>query len=157
MENYLSILEESLQKKYAILQTIENINGKQLELIQDLDMSLEAYDAYVDEKDVCIGQLDKLDEGFEGLYEKIAGQLQQNRQKYAEQIRRMQELIRQITEKSVSIQAQEARNKEAVEQFFRGKRQGIRKARLSSKAALDYYQSMNQSKVVDAQFMDKKK
>lgn len=157
MENYLSILEESLQKKRNVLKRIEEINQKQLVLIQSEDMSLESYDAYVDEKDECITALNKLDEGFEILYKNISEELQQNRAKYAEQIKRLQVLIKEVTDLSVSIQAQEARNKDAVTKYFAKQRQGIRSSRLSSKAALGYYQNMNNSQVVEAQFMDKKK
>lgn len=157
MENYLSILAESLQKKIVVLKQIEGINHKQLTLIQSEDMSLESYDAYVDEKDECITALNKLDEGFELLYQNIAKELQQNRAKYTEQIKQLQALIKEVTDLSVSVQAQEARNKDAVTKYFAQQRQGIRSSRLSSKAALGYYQNMNNSQVVEAQFMDQKK
>lgn len=157
MENYLNILEESLHKKTEVLKQIVDINQKQLALLQGGEMSLEGYDAYVDQKGLCIEQLGRLDDGFELLYEKIAAQLSNNCAAYADQIKRLQDGIREVTELSMSIQAQETRNKEEVEKYFAGQRREIRGARLTSKAAMDYYQNMNNMKNVESQFMDKKK
>lgn len=157
MENYLDILEESLIKKSQVLDRVQCISQKQLDLLDSAEMSLESYDKYVDEKSECIDALNRLDDGFEVLYQKIAGELQDNRQKYGEQIKRLQKLIAEVTEKSVSIQALEARNKSRVEDYFRKEKKNIRTARLTSQAALNYYQNMNNIKNVQAQFLDKKK
>lgn len=157
MENYLDILEESLIKKSQVLDRVQCISQKQLELLDSAEMSLESYDKYVDEKAECIDALNRLDDGFEVLYQKIAGELQDNRQKYGEQIKRLQKLIAEVTEKSISIQALEARNKSRVEDYFRKEKKSIRTARMTSQAAMNYYQNMNNIKNVQAQFLDKKK
>ena len=62
-----------------------------------------------------------------------------------------------MTEKSVAIQAQEARNKNLAENYFAKAREDLKKNRKSSRAALDYYRNMNKMQVVSPQFMDKKK
>lgn len=157
MENYLDILENSLRRKSEVLDRIQDINRRQLLLLEEEEMSMEQYDALVDEKSECIDALNKLDDGFEVLYQNIARELEQNRTRYAEQIKRLQALIREVTDKGVEAQAQEARNKEKVVAFFAKQRQQLKHARVSSKAALDYYQNMNNMKNVQAQFMDKKK
>ena len=72
-------------------------------------------------------------------------------------LERLQQLVTEVTETSVTIQAQEARNKKLIENFFRKEREGIRVGRQSSKAAYDYYKNMNRSSVVPPQFMDSKK
>ena len=157
MESYLDILENSLQKKAQILDRIQIANQKQLTLLEKNELDLEKYDAYVDEKAECIEALNKLDEGFELLYRNIAEELQKDRAKYAIQISRLQQLIREVTEKSVTIQAQETRNKDKVTAYFSHRKQELKHARVSSRAAFDYYQSMNNLKNVEAQFMDQKK
>ena len=67
----------------------------------------------------------------------------------------MQELISEITEKSVSIQAQEARNKGMIENYFARERGQLRQSRQVSKAAYGYYKSMSNG--VSSQLLDQKK
>lgn len=117
---------------------------------------MEDFDAYVDKKDVLIQKLIKLDEGFDLLYERIKEQIQDHKDTYKGQIARLQELISQITEKSVSIQAQESRNKTMVEQHFKNLRQEMKQSRKSSKAAYGYYKSMSNTNIVGPQYMDEK-
>lgn len=72
------------------------------------------FDETVEAKSACIDQLNQLDSGFEKLYAQVAEELDQNREDYAKEIRDMQQCIRRVTDKSVKIQAQEARNKELM-------------------------------------------
>ena len=69
----------------------------------------------------------------------------------------MKQLITGITEKSVTIQSQEARNRKLVEQRFSQERKKVRSMRNTSTVANQYYKNMSRLNVVDAQFMDKKK
>lgn len=165
IENYLDILEESLQRKIQVLDKISDYNVKQEQLFRTIHNQPEAvtnpdfdkFDEYVEEKESLIQELTKLDSGFDTLYQRISEQLKQNRAQYAEKIKILQELISRIMEKSVAIQAQEARNKDLVEQYFKNVRAGIKTGRKSSKAAYDYYKNMNRTNVIPPQFMDTKK
>ena len=157
IENYLQVLEESLLKKMGVLDRIEEANRRQERILKDDSVPEEEFDQSIEEKGVLIDELNKLDEGFETLYENIKEQLLAGKERYKVQIASIQKLIAQVTEKSVSIQAQEARNKVLAESFFSERKQELQKGRKSSKAALDYYRNMNQSQVVMPQFMDKKK
>ena len=154
---YLNILKESLEKKIEALMSIEEIGNAQSELLKKESLDMEAFDRTVDEKDTYINELNKLDEGFETLYDKIKEELLEQKAQYAEQIKHLQELIGEITDKSVAIQAQESRNKALVEKHFTRERQELGKSRISSKAAYGYYKNMNKSTVVDSHFMDQKK
>lgn len=157
IENYLGILEESLHKKLNILDKIAEYNSSQEQLLKRGEVSLNELDANMDQKDLLIQKLVELDEGFESLYGRIKEQLSQNKDAHKEQIRRLQELISQTMEKSISIQAQEARNKKLVENYFVGEKKQLRQGRKASKAAYGYYKSMSNSNVVSSQFMDSKK
>ncbi|MCH5270567.1 MAG: flagellar protein FliT [Lachnospiraceae bacterium] len=157
MDNYLEILEDSLKQKSVILDKIMEYNGKQEALLKQEKMSLEDFDFYMDQKDELIEQLNRLDDGFETLYERIRQQLQENKDAHKEQIGRLQRLITQVTEKSVSIQAQETRNKKLVEEYLARERQQLGQDRQTSKAAYDYYKSMSNTGAVMPQFMDQKK
>lgn len=157
IENYLVILEDSLKQKIAILDEITEWNTEQEALLKQEELPLEEFDNCVDRKDTLIQKLGELDEGFDSLYEKIREQLLANKESYKTQIARIQQLISEVTEKSVSIQAQEARNKKAVEDHFAKERQQLREGRQNSKAAYDYYKNMSNTNVVPPQFMDQKK
>lgn len=155
-DSYLNILEESLQNKLQIMAKIQEYNLRQQEVFQAQDVNLEEYDKYVDRKSNLIDELMTLDNGFEVLYRNVEQELKGNRQKYAEQIKRLQELVTKVTEESVTIQAQEARNKKTVEGYFRKERSGLAQNRKNSKAAYDYYKSMSHSQMNSSQFLDSK-
>lgn len=155
--NYLALLEESLRRKLQVLDEIQKYNLRQQEIFQSPNVDMEKFDEYVAEKGELIDRLTSLDNGFEKLYAQIAEELEGNREQYAEQIKELQGLVTEVTDKSVVIQVQEARNKKLIETYFRSERDGIRRGRKSSQAAINYYKSMNKSSVVMPVFMDDKK
>lgn len=155
-ENYLVILEESLRRKLQVLEDIQAYNQRQQEIFQADNVDLDQFDSYVDEKGVLIERLNSLDNGFERLYANVAQELSGNREKYGDQIKRLQGLVSKVTEAGIAVQAQEARNKKLIEEYFRRQREGIREGRKSSKAAFDYYKNMSKSSVVMPQIIDRK-
>lgn len=157
IENYLKILEESLEKKLVVLNEIAVYNDEQEELLKQDGVSMEVLDRNMDQKGELIQKLTELDDGFEMLYERVREQLLKNRELYKQQIKRLQELIAKITDQSVSVQAQEARNKKLVETYFAKEKGRLRQGRQASKAAYDYYKNMNNTNVVPPQIMDQKK
>lgn len=157
INSYLSILEDSLEKKKEVLSSIQEANQEQNELLKADKLDLERFDGLVDKKDAFIKELEKLDEGFEALYEKIRQELLQNKAMYAEQIKRIQALISEVTEKSVSIQAQETRNRDLVAAHFSKERTALGQGRKSSKAAYSYYQNLSKAIQEEKRIMDMKK
>ncbi len=156
MDNYLKILEESLRKKLQVLDEIQAYNEKQKQVFQSDSVELDEFDAAVEEKGKLIEQISKLDEGFETLYSSVAKELDGNREKYTKQIQTLKQLIQQVTEKGVSVQAQEARNKALIEAYFAKERNQLRQGRQASKVAYDYYKSMSNADTVPPQFLDSK-
>ena len=77
-------------------------------------------------------------------------------QRYAAQIKEMQAKVAKVTELSVSVQAQEARNKKLVENYFARERAGIGQRRKNAKSAFDYYKSMSGAGYVPPQMYDNK-
>lgn len=157
INQYLTILIESLQKKSKVLDEIQRCNERQADLFKASDASLEAFDGTVEEKGKLIEALLKLDEGFETLCARIAEEVATHKELYADQIRQLQELIRKVTDQSVTIQAQEARNKELVENYFRKQKRQLKSKKQSSQAAINYYKNMSKTSVVSPQFLDSKK
>ncbi len=156
MENSLNILAESLDRKLAVLQKIQAYNKKQEAAFLGGAVELEEFDAAIGEKGRLIEEINGLDAGFEALYQRISEELKTDRGRYAAQIRELQQKIAAVTELGVAVQAQEARNKQLVEQYFAKRRAGIREGRVSSRAAYNYYKSMSNTNAVPPQFMDSK-
>ncbi len=157
MESQLTILSESLDKKLEVLRKIQEYNRRQEEVFsaEKVDMSL--FDDAVEEKQRLIDEVVRLDDGFEIMYEKLARELEGNRLRYAAQIRELQAKVAKVTELSVSVQAQEARNKKLIESYFAKERANIGQRRKSARSAFDYYKSMSSTGYTQPQMYDSKK
>lgn len=157
IDNYLNILEDSLKKKSDILDKIKEICLNQSTLIKEENFNIDAYDKSVDAKDVLIDELTKLDDGFESLYNKIKDEMSNNKEMYADQIKRIQVLISDVTEKGVEIQALELRNRDGVANQLNNERLKIGKQRRSAKAVYGYYSSISKAAREDSGAVDFKK
>ena len=151
------VLVESLEKKSRILDEIIQENEAQETLLRQDELDLEALDVSADRMGELAEKLELLDEGFEAVYDRIREELIKNKSVYRGEIRRMQELIAEITEKVVGINAARMRNKLQAEKQFKKSRQRIGKATSKMKASQNYYNNMNRLNFVDPQFYDNKK
>lgn len=156
-EGYLQILIESLEKKNIVLDKVIELDKQQAELSAHQPMDMEAYDKLVDEKGELIDEINRLDDGFSATYELVKDEVQANPEPYREQVLNLQKLIRDAVDKGVTIEAQEKRNRAALENVFRMKRHEIKQMKISNKAAAQYYKAMSRINDVDPQLMDKKK
>ena len=68
----------------------------------------------------------------------------------------MKLLIKSVTEKRTEIQSIEARNKQRIEAQFAKTKQTIKQAKMSTKAAMEYYDKMSKINTINPQMMDKK-
>ena len=155
-ENYVDIMLQSLKKKEQVLKAIIDENLKQREILEDVNGDADAFDATMEMKAKLIEQLEQLDSGFEKLFERMKDELEGNKDKYAGQIRQMQQYIRSVTDKSIEIQAQEARNKDLMISKFASVKKQVKTMRRSSAAASQYYKTMSKVNLIDPQFMDGK-
>lgn len=156
-KNYISIMIQSLKKKLAILNAIEKLNLRQKDELEDSALDPEDFDKTVGEKAAYIEELDKLDAGFQELFDRVKEELNTNRALYCEEIKQMQELIRQLTEKSTAIQVEEARNKRLMEQKFMSVKKQVREVRTSQRIVNQYYKNMMKTNFIEPQFTDSKK
>jgi len=158
MENtYIDIMIQSLQKKEAVLKEIQKQNQLQKSVLEDPKADPDDFDKTVEAKTNLIEQIIHLDSGFDKLYDRLKEELQGNKDAYTDKIKTMQNLIRTITDLSMEIQAQEARNKDLMTRKFVNIKERAKVVRTNSKAVSQYYQNMMQLNVVDPQFMDNKK
>lgn len=154
---YVVAMRESLEKKVKVLEEILRISQHQQKILEKKPMDYKLFDQCVDDKDICIEKIEKMDEGFDLLYQRVGNELKEHREQYAEEIQKMQSLISEITDKSVTIQALEQRNRQALEQIFLEERRELGRGKRSMSVAKNYYQTMGNMNVAGAQFMDQKK
>ena len=156
-QEYLNILITSLRKKGSILRELLAKTEEQKALLTDETFSEERFMELTEEKTVLLDNLNQQDDGFEALYKRVAPILREKKDFYKEEVRTMQQLIREITDLSVQVQSLETRNRAGLELFLRNKRSEIRQVKRSRSAAVKYYNTMSKMNLDDAQFMDKKK
>lgn len=155
--NYILILLQDLKKKSLVLDGIINANQKQKEALEDPNLDPEDFDKLVEEKTQLIEELERLDSGFEQVFSRVREELQVNKESYKAEIREMQKMIREITDKSATIQTGELRNKELMQKKFSDVKRQVREIRASQKVVNQYYKNMMKANYVDPQFMDNKK
>lgn len=156
-ETYLAIMLQSLKKKEQVLDEIIRLNDLQKKQLTDQATPVDDFDKTVEDKSTCIDQLDQLDSGFEKLYAQVQEELQANKEQYVDTIKALQKCIRSVTDKSIMIQAQEARNKDLMMQKFTTVRKHAKDVRANSKAITGYYKTMTHSGYMDSRYMDGKK
>lgn len=146
---------DSLNKKKELLTRIIALNEEQNEILSRPELDDDAFDTNMKAKGDCIDELDRLDEGFQSLFNRVRDAINVNKATYANEISAMKKLITEVTELGARIEVQEARNKVKVEEMFRRERQEHKEAKRSASMAKSYYQNM--SKVsYEPQFMDAK-
>lgn len=155
--DYVSVMIQSLQKKVQVLDEIIEKNKEQQQILEQEEFDGGAFEQNVEEKGNLIDHINFLDEGFEELYSRMKAVLETEKQAHKEDILLMKQLITEITEKSVTIQSEEVRNRRLVERRFSQERKKVKSMRNSSTVAKQYYTNMAKLNYVDAQFMDKKK
>ena len=154
---YVDIMIQSLNKKIRVLEEIKKINITQKELLEDDKADADVFDKTVEQKAGLIEQMNQLDSGFDKLFDRVKDELETKKETYASRIQMMQTLIRQITDISMELQAQESRNKDLMTRKFVSIRERAKVVRTNQKAANQYYQNMMQLNVIEPQFMDNKK
>ena len=156
-EEYLQILIQCLEKKRSVLFQIRKKNEEQRVLLLDDDLTPEELENNIDEKGQLIDQLELLDDGFDETYDRVREVVRQRPKQYEKEIRVLQELMREITSDSNSIQAEEQRNYKLAQQKFAAVKHQIKKVKSRHRIVKQYYQTMSGNAVVDSQFLDNKK
>lgn len=155
--NYIQILIDGLKKKYHVLMRISELNAEQAVLAADKELDFETFGITLEKKQECIDELNKLDEGFETVYKRVKDELNNRANLYEKEVILLKELVNQVTEKSIGVQAEEERNRQAIQGKFDVYKKEIRKFKVSSQVTNSYYKNMNGLEVNNPVFMDKKK
>ena len=156
-QNCVQILAQSLKKKSETLNQIIEQNNLQETILKQEEFDMDAFEETVDAQNELVEKLEQLDTGFEALYDRVREDVMHNKDRYRQEIAEMQELIQQITDKVVTVNAGNMRNKRLAENQFRKARAEIRNSVSHSKVARGYYNNMNNLNCVAPQFYDNKK
>ena len=160
MENmdYVVMLRESLEKKADVLRVLLIRNKEQAAILQDPNTSPDDLEKNMALKSELIERIIMLDDGFEQLFNRVKAILDEDRETYADEIRLMQGLIKQVTALTADVEASEYRNKEYAKTRFANIKKDIRETKKSSEVVSSYYRNMmSHNKADDPAFLDKKK
>lgn len=158
--SYVNILIESLVDKSSVLDEIIDEDAVQAKLLKEETPDLDLIQKSQDRIGELASKLDRLNEGFESVYERVRGELRNNKDLYREEIIRMQELITDITGKTVKIEAEQNRNKMSAERAFKDRKESL-KGQRQKVQKINIYANQMHSVVpkgqMEATFLDKKK
>ena len=156
IERYLKILEDSQEKKDKLLARIQEICTEHEECMCGEKLDVDRYNELCDEKGEIIEQLELLDDGFAALYDRVAPVLRESPKDYTEHLRRMQQLIAAITDKTALIQASEMRLQARIDRLVQAGKPS--KAYVSAPTAVDKYnRTMNNAGIGTSVFVDNKR
>ncbi|MDF2487259.1 MAG: hypothetical protein K0R46_3427 [Herbinix sp.] len=156
-QTYIQLLIDSSKMKMNVLKELTLITEQQEELLKKETFEEDLFSQTISQKDKLLNQLIDLDQGFERIYSSVKDELTNNKHRYEVEIRTLQEYIASITDLSVKLQALELRNKTKLEAVLAIKRRDIRKSKVSSQTATNYYKTMTNQHEVQSFFYDKKK
>lgn len=144
-KEYVTIMADSLSKKKELLETLLQKTKAQAELVTGKahsDVNWKQFDVYMEEKDNAINRIELLDDGFEQVYERMKEEIDVNKALYADEIKKMQGLIKELTDLGVSISALEERNRKEIERIMTSSKLEIKQAKKSLKVSTSYFNSM---------------
>ena len=156
VRTYLKLLEDSLQKKEQQLEILLYLSNEQKRVLSEEPFSLDVFSKLMDQKEPCIEQIATFDYGFEGIYGRLKPVLERDKAPYQQEIERLQQLIKRITEKSVQLKALEEQNRSRFDMRMREQKKEIKTFKQSSKTVSSYYKNMVGTQANQSYFMDKK-
>lgn len=155
-ESYITILDASLDKKITILDELTELNAQQTALLEQEKFDESGFEKLAEDKSSLVDKLNELDNGFQLVYDNVKAELDNGRERYAEEIKLLQNKIGQVMEKSNHLMAEEKRNQDKLKHKFTAMRKEVSSIKKNRQYAANYYKTMN--KVTDEPvFMDKKK
>ena len=151
------ILLQSLEKKNKVLDQMILQNCLQERILKEEDLDMDAFDAAIEQQSDYVDELDRLDRGFEAVYDRVREELMQNKEHYRTEITRIKEQIQLITDKIVTLNAGNMRNKMLAEAQFKKKKLAIGSGVSKNRVATNYYNNMNNLNYVSPQLYENKK
>lgn len=156
--DYVVMLRESLEKKIDILRVLLIRNQEQTAILNDPNSTPDDLEKNMNMKSELIDRIVMLDDGFEQLFGRVKAILDEDRDTYADEIRLMQDLIKQVTDLTADVEASEYKNKEYAKARFANIKKEVREIKKSGDVVSTYYKHMmSPQTTADPAFVDKKK
>ena len=116
----IDILHKALDRKKGILTQIINITENQQMFFETLKgEELKYYmNVSIEEKQKLIDELNDIDTAFTGIFESFKGKLNENKQKYRNEIISMQDKIQELIELDIKIRAKEEHSRRTTENML---------------------------------------
>ncbi len=153
---YLRVMQDVLVRKKKVLTGLFEATRSQETALAQESIDEKAFNDAMDVKTKLIEELNEMDEGFQTLFDKISPEIKEKGREHADQIRRLQALIQEITDLSVTVSALEKKNRSALDKRIEELRQGKKSFKVSRQTADKYYKSMNRLNAVTPVFLDEK-
>jgi len=154
---YIRMMLDILGKKEISLQALLELTTAQEKLLKEELFNEDGFTELMKQKSDQLRKIEEFDNGFQSIYNRVAEEIQNNKEEYKDQILEMQELITRVTDYGVKLTALEEKNKASLEGKFREKKQSIRQFKVSKETANKYYKNMIGMKTGASYFMDQKK
>lgn len=154
--NFIQILIETLQKQVEVLKEILEITQEQSVIAQDSEFDEIMLEKSLNKKEVLIARLNELDDGFTSVYGRVRSEVKDRQELYKDELRQMQELIKECTDLGVNIRVLEERNREKLTQCFASKHKQYGSKQTAASVASRYNQTMNNMKMLNSSFFNQK-
>lgn len=155
-DNYVKILVNTLQKQVEVLQEILKVTQEQNKIAHMSEFDELLLEETLNQKEILIANLNKLDAGFTAIYGRVKSEIKLNQEQYKKELVEVQKLIKESTDLGMLIKVLEERNREKMIQCFSNQHKKYNAKNTAATVASHYNQTMNQSKVANSYFMDKK-
>lgn len=156
VKQYLKMLDQSLDQKKQMLDEMIEMTAAQKASLEKDQVDWTGFDDLVGKKAEMIERLDRMDDGFESVYDRIREELVRDKEQHKEFVTEIQKKIQAVSDASAALMAAERRNKELVEVKMADEKKKLQQRKTTSKVASNYYRSMNKVNLIDPQLMDKK-
>ncbi len=139
---YVSMLVDALKRKKKILKKLYSITKEQERLLKEEKLDTDAFSDSIEKKNNLIDELTQVDEGFDRLFKSVSDELKDNKTEYKEEIESMKELINDVSESGVQIQALEQQNSGHFKVYLANQRADIKRYNVNKRTASTYYKNM---------------
>ncbi len=149
---YVNMMVDALKRKKQILLFLLEKTKQQESLLKDEEMDPDEFTKTIEEKGDQIDEINQMDEGFDTLFKHVEREIMANKMAYKEQIQQMQQLIGEVSELGIQIQALEHQNSGHFKIYLANQRKNIRDFNISNKTVSSYYQNMAEAHKPDQSY-----
>lgn len=139
---YIFMMVDSLKRKVSILREIQSKTKEQEQLLKSQELDEDRFFTLIENKGRLIEEIEEMDFGFDALFKRVEDEIRADKKEYADEILKMKECIKELTDLNVSIQALEHQNEQHFKVYLANSRQEIKDFNVNQRTASTYMQNM---------------